>query len=169
MEGGFREDGFARQQGLGYGLSNRQRPIVKLVFAVCKSNQKAGISDADQGRLNPLRWDKSFGPSTVPAKDMNAREGAPLRAFSRWSLMIWLCDMPRRRAFSRSQSARSSGSRTVTVLLIWQKCSRSGCFCHTEVSVRIDVAAAALSDTSSTSPHAIMILPARAAGRAIST
>src|SRR6266851_5640254 len=41
------------------------------------------------------------------------------------TLTSWLCDRPRVHAMSCSQFARSSGRRTVTVWLIWQKCIRA--------------------------------------------
>jgi hypothetical protein len=83
MESSLGEDCFTGQQRLGDAFGNCERPIVKLVFAVCERDQEAGIGNADHDRLNPLRWDRSFGPSTVPARDINARAGVPLRAFSR--------------------------------------------------------------------------------------
>ena len=83
MEDSLREDCFTCQQRFRDAFGECEGPIVKLVFAICESDQEAGIGNANQDRLNPLRWDRSFGPSTVPARDINARAGVPLRASSR--------------------------------------------------------------------------------------
>ena len=65
---------------------------------------------------NPLRVERSFGPSTRPAKRISfCRDLA--RAFSSSSRTMLARDVPDRRAVLSIQSARSSGIRIVNVLL----------------------------------------------------
>ncbi len=110
----FGQYGFARQQGAIDLLSDAHGPRVMLIEPVGEGHQEAGVGDA-RHRENPLRWDRSRSPRTVPASRMYRRVTSVLRAFSSWSRTICPCGTPACSDASRSHSARSRGRRIVSV------------------------------------------------------
>jgi hypothetical protein len=123
MKSSFREHGFAGQGRLAEASRNLKRPGMMFVATIGKCDEKAGVGNSSHKRANPFRCDRSGGPSTEPARRMNLFVCASARrSCSSCSRMICPCGMPVRRDFSSSQAATDFGSRTVIVLLMWQKC-----------------------------------------------
>jgi hypothetical protein len=67
MKSRFGKDSFARQQRRRDARCHFQCPIVMSVCLIRKCNQKAGVGDSLHEREKPLRFERSFGPRTVPA------------------------------------------------------------------------------------------------------
>ena len=94
------------------------------IFPVPERDKKTSVRDRPHLREKPLRIERSHGPAIAPAKWRNGRL-PEFRAFSSASRITRPLGRPVLRAASSSHLARSSGSRTVIVLLIRQKCNTS--------------------------------------------
>jgi hypothetical protein len=92
------------------------------IIPVGKSDQKAGVGNSSHLLANPLRLEKSRGPSTDPARCRNGCS-ALRRASSSCSRMIRPRGTPAFLEAASSHPAKSSGSRTVIVLLICPECN----------------------------------------------
>ena len=82
MERRLRENGLAREQGLREALSDTDRPLVMTVVAIGERDQEARVGDALHERVKPLRFERSFGPRTLPASRMYGLLVSPAFAFS---------------------------------------------------------------------------------------
>lgn len=72
MKGGLRQNRFASQQRFGDPSGDAYSPVVVLIIPISEGDEKPGIRNALHERENPLRFERSFGPRTVPAKRMKA-------------------------------------------------------------------------------------------------
>jgi len=102
------------------------------VPTVLERHPKTGVGDCIHLREKPLRIERSLGPAMAPAWRRNGRPAA-FRAFSSSSRTMRPFGKPASRAVWSSHFARSSGSRTVIVLLICSKCNPN----HVRVNVRM--------------------------------
>src|SRR5580700_785962 len=93
-----------------------------LIPSVPESHEEAGIGDGFHLREKPFLVERLDGPSTTPASRMNGLLSDFL-AFSSSSRTIRPLGRPVLRAVLSSHCARSSGIRTVIVLLICPKCN----------------------------------------------
>src|SRR2546430_6646353 len=91
------------------------------ISSVAERDQKTSIGNRLHLREKPFRVERSGGPSTTPAKPRKGRL-ADFLALSSSIRTTRPRETPDSRATRFSHSERSSGSRTVSVLLI---CSRS--------------------------------------------
>ena len=114
VERGLREDGLAGQEWLRDLFRDRDGPVVVSIVAICEGHQETSIRDASHEVEKPRRPERSRGPFTVPASDMNRRSD-PAMARSSCSRTIRLCATPARVAVSRSHSACCFVRRTVSV------------------------------------------------------
>src|SRR5436309_1519755 len=97
-------------------------PTVVLVVPIHERDNKACISNSCQ-REKPLRSERSRGPRNIPAYRIKPGSPSCLRAFSSCSRTNLPTGIPVLRDVSANQSANSSGTRTVSiVLLIRQNC-----------------------------------------------
>ena len=75
---GKRADQHPRRHPAHHGSPNQRSPLFVItpsmvqISPVAKSNKKTGVSDPLQDLLNPLRIERSFGPSMLPASFMNS-------------------------------------------------------------------------------------------------
>lgn len=115
MEGGFRKNGFARQERFRQTLCDADCPVVVHVASSGECDQKAGIREAVHFLEKPWRDETSDGPPRMmPARRINF--GRSLRrARSSWSRMILPRGRPLIADFSESHSAKSLVRRTVIV------------------------------------------------------
>src|SRR5436309_311111 len=95
------------------------------ISPVPERHQEARVRDGLHFLEKPLRVERSAGPSMAPARCRNGFLD-DFRALASSILTMWLRDTPADRAVRSSHSARSSGSRTVSVLLICLKCNTRG-------------------------------------------
>jgi len=95
------------------------------VLSISERDQESGVGNRLHLREKPFRVERSAGPATKPARRKKGRFSA-LLACSSCSRMMRPRGTPVSRAVCVSHSARSSGSLTVSVLLICSNCNTSG-------------------------------------------
>ncbi len=99
-----------------------ESPAVIPVAPIAKGDEKAGIRNRFHLRENPLRAERSAGPSIFPASRINGRlDSFCARSNSRFTMRPR--GIPDFRDDSSSHCARSSGSRIVSVVPIRSKCN----------------------------------------------
>ncbi len=82
MKCGLGQNRFTSEQRLGNPGRHIHGPGVMPVISVGECDEKAGIGDAFHVRENPLRFDRFFGPRTLPAKRIKACLALLVLAFS---------------------------------------------------------------------------------------
>src|SRR5260370_23757634 len=122
MKRGFGQNCFAGQQRFGDSLGDLQGPSVMDISPVPECYQEASVRNGLHFREKPLRVERSAGPFTAPARRKNGFLD-DFRALSSSILTMRLRGTPALRAAWSSHSASSSGSRTVSVLLIFRNCN----------------------------------------------
>src|ERR1700704_3653225 len=93
------------------------------VQAIQERHHKTGVGDTSHFLENPLRDERSGGPSIEPAKRMKDLVPVSRLARSSWSRTRRPTGTPVFRAVLFSQSANSSVRRTVIVSLISHYCN----------------------------------------------
>jgi len=123
LQGGtrFRPGSFTGQQRFGYPFRDADRPIMVVIVPVHERYQKTGVRDGLHLREKPLRVERS-------AVLQPHQPGEGMGALGDPGLLEFLPDdsalgTPVLRAASFNHSARSSGTRTVIVLLICSECN----------------------------------------------
>ncbi len=136
----FGQHGITGQQGAVNSGRNLQRPSMMPIIPIGKSYQKAGVGNSSRLLANALRADKSRGTSTDSARWRNGCS-ALRRASSSCSRMIRRRGTPAFREADSSYAAKSSGRRTVIVLLICPECKTA---CSPLPSAYLSLAAGSL-------------------------
>ena len=90
--------------------------------SIQKGNDEPGICYSVHEREKPLRCERFVGPSMLPARDRKGLDASAWRTRSKASLTKLPCERPVTRAFSSTHWAKSSGKRTLSVVLIWLTC-----------------------------------------------
>src|SRR3954447_6260326 len=98
-------------------------PSMMLVGTVLECNDKARIGNDFHEREYPLRLERFLGPFTVPAYFIQIGSISLLSVLSNDSRTTRPSGRPVLRDFSLSRFSRSSGKRTVSVLLICHGCN----------------------------------------------
>ena len=98
-------------------------PVMIRITPIQKRNYRAGIRNSGHYSLaNPLRRERSSGPSMLPATRRNGFSFSDRRTLSNTSFTRLPRDRPVARACSSTHAAKSSLNRTLSVVLIRRTC-----------------------------------------------
>src|SRR5436190_6829653 len=121
----FSENRFTGQQGFGHLRGQFFRPSVVLVMGVQKGHEESGVRDAFHRLPKPSRVDRSRGPRALPASAIHGLSAVAERAFSNCCRTTSPWVKPVLSAVCLTHWESSFGNRTLSVLLIRQKCMTS--------------------------------------------